>query len=371
MDHDGVLPTRSVNYITINVPFDRYQVAEQDLCCLRRTGIGDPVAMLQVSRGYLREACPAACQAIRNALITPWLCAFSEAGKATAVLFARDEPEVLATWDDVLTTLLANPVNLRDVTIWCLFFATLEAAAQFQLDECPSPTGEEHLSGLLLGALKARCERWGQTASVPLAHAGSSLSLRRINLSILGGEQATGGDFGLILDFDNPSVQPTLEDKTPVRRIVPLIFQAKRYVRPDADVSQHHVRRGYQYSFLAQNDCASAYIVYENGRERINHSAPPLVKPVANVAAPSRTPVFSNSYDISSYLLNALTDERFAAGAESPDQASRMIYTKADPGQLAHLAVISNDARAAGRYAALLADLAPALRALRQDDDKA
>src|SRR5271169_5116832 len=122
------------------------------LSAAARSSLSSP--MLQVSRGYLREACPAACQAIRNALITPWLCAFSEAGKATAVLFARDEPEVLATWDDVLTTLLANPVNLRDVTIWCLFFATLEAAAQFQLDACPSPTGEEHLSGLLLGALK-------------------------------------------------------------------------------------------------------------------------------------------------------------------------------------------------------------------------
>src|SRR6266446_3808963 len=52
--------------------------------------------MLELSRRHLREASPAACGAIRNALI-----------------FARDQPEAIATWESVLTTLLANPVTLR------------------------------------------------------------------------------------------------------------------------------------------------------------------------------------------------------------------------------------------------------------------
>jgi hypothetical protein len=172
-----------------------------------------------------------ACRAIRNALTAPWLSAFSKAGQAIAVQFSRDQPEAIATWDGVLTSLLANPVTLRDVTIWCLFFAALEGAAQFQLDDCPSPSEEGHLSGLLLGALKARCECWRRTAASPLARSKSSLSLQRIDLSILGGEQATGGDFGLILDFDDERIQPA---KALGRRIVPLIFQAKRYVRPCA-----------------------------------------------------------------------------------------------------------------------------------------
>jgi hypothetical protein len=204
---------------------------------------------------------------------------------------------------------------------------------------------------------------------VPLARSENSLSVQRIDLSILGGEQATGGDFGLILDFDSRSIQPSRRAEALSRRIVPLIFQAKRYVRPNADVSQHHIFRGYQHNLLAQNNCASAYIFYENGRGRIDHPAPPLVKPVGKVATPSRTSVFSDSYDISSYLLNALADEHFAAGAASADEALRMIYARADPGQLAYLAVISNDARAAARYAALLGNLAPILRAARRDGD--
>jgi hypothetical protein len=93
------------------------------------------------------------------------------------------------------------------------------------------------------------------------------------------------------------------------------------------------------------------------------------VKPVGKVAAPSWTSVFSDSYDISSYLLNALTEERFATGASSADEALRMIYAKADPGQLAYLAVISNDASHADRYAPLLEDLAPTLRAPPRDGD--
>jgi hypothetical protein len=259
--------------------------------------------------------------------------------------------------------ILADPVVFSDVAIWCLFFATVEAAAAFQLNHCPSPSEEGHLSGLLLGALEGRCEQWRRLASAPLERSGSSLSLQRIDLSILGGEQASGGDFGLVLEFEPHTSPLTLMPQTgTARRVVPLVFQAKRYVRPTADVSQHHHARGYQYHLLGQNECASAYIFYENGRARLEWPVPPLVKPVRKVVTPDRTPVFTDSYDLPSYLLNALTDSRFAAGASSAHEALRMIYANAHPGQLAYLAVISDDARAGQRYAAALADLAPEFR---------
>lgn len=316
---------------------------------------------VQLSMRLLEGASPPTCDAIRSALTAPWLSAYSEAGQAKLVLMARDPHEAIATWDGVLHNLLADPVTFRDIAIWCLFFATLEGAAAFQLDECPSPSEEGHLSGLLLATLKGRCEHWRRIASAPLERSSSSLSLQRIDLSILGGEQATGGDFGLVLDFEGRSSQPVHRADRRGGRIVPLVFQAKRYIRPTADVSRHHHIRGYQYDLLSRNECASAYIFYENGREPIERPVPPLVKPVGKVAGPSRTPVFTDSYDLASYLLNALTDDRFAAGATSADEALRMIYAKAHTRQIAYLAVISNDARANQRYAAALADLALAL----------
>jgi hypothetical protein len=318
--------------------------------------------LVQASRRALQQASPSTCQAVRSALVSPCLCAYSEAGRAMFVQQSRDEPESIATWDGVLH-ILADPVVFSDVAIWCLFFATVEAAAAFQLNHCPSPSEEGHLSGLLLGALEGRCEQWRRLASAPLERSGSSLSLQRIDLSILGGEQASGGDFGLVLEFEPHTSPLTLMPQTgTARRVVPLVFQAKRYVRPTADVSQHHHARGYQYHLLGQNECASAYIFYENGRARLEWPVPPLVKPVRKVVTPDRTPVFTDSYDLPSYLLNALTDSRFAAGASSAHEALRMIYANAHPGQLAYLAVISDDARAGQRYAAALADLAPEFR---------
>ena len=317
--------------------------------------------LLQLSRRLLKEASPPTCEAIRSALVAPWLSAYSEAGQKSAVQFSRDQPEAISTWGGVLRQLLVDPITFRDIAIWCLFFATLEGAAAFQIDDCPSPSREEKLSGLLLGKLEGRCDKWRRIAATPLERSDSSLTLQRIDLTILGGEQATGGDFGLVLDFDDRSAQPIHRAEGRRGRIIPLIFQAKRYIRPAADVSQYHDVRGYQYNLLGQNECASAYIFYENGPKRIAKPVPPLVKPVSKVSGPSRTSVFTDSYDLPSYLLNALTDAHFAAGAASADEALRMIYAKAHPGQIAHLAVISSDARASSRYVGALAALAPDL----------
>jgi hypothetical protein len=261
--------------------FDSFGIDMDEMILARAAAIKSiDSALVQLSRRILEEASPMTCEAIRLALLAPWLSAYSEAGQATLVLKTRDLPEAIATWDGVLHNLLANPVSFRDIAVWSLYFAALEGAAAFQLDECPSPCEEGHLSGLLLGALKGRCERWRQIASAPLERSGSSLSVQRIDLSILGGEQATGGDFGLVLDFDCRSSQPMDSAAGRGARIVPLIFQAKRYIRPIVDVSRHHHIRGYQYNLLSQNECASAYIFYENGREPIDRPVLPLVKQV-------------------------------------------------------------------------------------------
>jgi hypothetical protein len=118
-------------------------------------------------------------------------------------------------------------------------------------------------------------------------------------------------------------------------RIVPQIFQAKRYSRPNADVSQSHAVRGTQYHLLAQNKCAAAYIFYENGRQRIELPLPPLVKPVENVEGPTHTSVFSGTYDLSGYFVNAVMDARFAVGSQTAEEALRMIFARATADQLA------------------------------------
>ncbi len=262
-----------------------------------------------LSRQILNHASPDISERIRETLVSKWLESFSEVGQASLVGLWRDGPEALRSLEGVLRHVLVDPVMHRSVITWCFYLALHESSVNFQLDYCSSPTEEGQLTGMLFAEISRQCEEWRKIAAAPLDRAEAILSLERIDLSILGGEQETGGDFGLILEFDEKKSQSGGQDSSPSVRIVPLIFQAKRYVRPNADVSQKHATRGFQYDLLSQNPCASAYVFYENSTKKIEWPLPPLVKPVSKVRAPpSRTAVLQESLDLPSYLFRALFD---------------------------------------------------------------
>ena len=124
-----------------------------------------------------------------------------------------------------------------------------------------------------------------------------------------------------------------------------------------AEVSQRHARRGFQHTLLRRNKCAAAYIFFENGSKLIRQPIPPLIKPAEKVPHPTRTDVFEDSLDLPSYFFKAsMYDPSFAASAESPIKALRMIYDRADVNQLTDLAVVSNSSTASKRYSIALAE---------------
>lgn len=339
-----------------------------ELRSIAENAVGTNRAVL--SRAILDHASPETSERIRKSLLEGSWRALSKAGCTSLILLARDHPNEFQSLEGVLKGILVDPVMHGSVASWCLYFALHECSANFQLNHCPSPTEEGQLTGLLLGEISTQCEVWRKIAAAPLDRSETTLSLERIDLSILGGEQETGGDFGLIIEFDDKQTRSPGQSNSVTTRIVPLILQAKRYVRPNADISQMHRVRGYQYELLSQNQCLSAYIFYENGTERIDWPAPPLIKPVSEVSPPpSRTMVFDDCIDLPTYLLRALHDESFAPGALSPAETLRMIYGSASAGQLANLAVISNAGRAEERYAKALLDLREEIRTLRDTED--
>ncbi|KAK0348910.1 hypothetical protein LTR94_035267, partial [Friedmanniomyces endolithicus] len=77
---------------------------------------------------------------------------------------------------------------------------------------------------------------------------------------------------------------------------------------------------------------------------------PPLVKPVESVATPTTTDVLEDSIDFATYLLRAATNPACAPRARSPDDALRMIFSKASPSDLSALVVVSSDPQAITRY---------------------
>ena len=215
---------------------------------------------------------------------------------------AFTDPLKLDDWDVLLDRILTQPPCYRDLADWWWYFAALEASTGFQLEICPAANREQQLTGRLLGALLEQAKRWGEVIAPAVKRSGATLAISDIDLELGGGEQANGGDFGLILDFDDRTVQPGEAKRPDDRRIVPLIFQAKRYARPDADVSQTHLRRGPQRTLLASNTCASAYIFYDNlGNPET--PLPPLVKPVAKVPHAGKTDVLEDSLDLATHLL--------------------------------------------------------------------
>lgn len=311
-----------------------------------------------LSRRILDLASPDTSRRIRTALTADWFRSFSEVGKYSIVSCWRYFPDKIQSLEGLLRNFLVDPLMYRSVVAWCFHFALQESSANLQLDHCQSPTSEGVLTGSLLTEISRQCEAWRNIASGPLNRVNTSLSLDRIDLSILGGEQATGGDFGLILEFDERGTQPSAQkpDSTLNPRIVPMIFQAKRYARPLADVSRRNAIRGYQHTLLRQNKCAAAYIFFENGSRLIRQPIPPLIKPAEKVPHPTRTDVFEDSLDLPSYFFKALHDPSFAPSAESPIKALRMIYDRADANQLSNLAVISNSSTASKRYSIALAE---------------
>lgn len=313
----------------------------------------------QAALGLLQADAPGAARASRDALHRAWLHLLSKPGKTELVRLRGDSCPGLDRFDDYIRVLLADPAYVRDLAIWALFFATRAACDDLQFDHCPRPTSESHLSGKLLGALRQTCETWRKIVAEPLGRSGASVSLDEIDLSILGGEQATGGDFALVLDFASGAVQPGDGGSTSHGRIVPLIFQAKRYLRPRADVSQHHPIRGYQRTLLAANHSASAYIFYENGTLPVEAPLPPLVKPVSQVGGGNRTDALEGSLDLAAYLVATLCHPAAAPAADNAQSALEMIYAEATPGRLA---IISSDGLAHARYQAHFHALAARFR---------
>ena len=312
------------------------------------TYLNGPKARLALQ--VLRTEAPLADRKSRDTLHQAWARILSEAGKGVAVLMGGDGNPKLNSLFGYVDACLIDPICWCDPATWALFYSTREASDDLQLDNCPTPTSESHLSGALIGALRRSCEQWRTAISGPLERQGVILSLDQLDLSILGGEQATGGDFALVLELSMLG-----EDGSASQRAVPLIFQAKRYVRPNADVSQRHHIRGYQRQILSQNRCASAYIFYENGSSQIELPLPPLVKPVVSVGQNSRTEATNESMDLASYLVTRLHSPELAMNAPNAEEALRMIYSGSSPSRIA---VLASDEMALSRYQAALSNLA-------------
>jgi len=255
-------------------------------------------------------------------------------------------------WDELLGRVLLDPLSFRDPTVWLLFQAALQSERDFSLDVCPVHSREDVLTGRFIEGLSGACRLWADSFRSYLNRTGNVLEISSIDLTVGGGEQATGGDFALILDIRKstpiPPLAPDLITLTgPLQGplFVPLLFQAKCYTGESADISQKHKTRGYQFSQLRKTVCASNYIFYENGTAGIQFPALPMVKPssaCSPVESAPKTPVFEKSVNFSTYLLKAINGFDDIPSATTREEALNMILANTSENSITRVAILGN-----------------------------
>ena len=255
-------------------------------------------------------------------------------------------------WDELLERVLLDPVSFRDPTIWLLFHAAMQAERDFALDACPTHSREDVLTGRFIESIRGACAAWAETSRPYLNRTDNLLELSSIDLTVDGGEQVTGADFALILDIRENAPMPPLSPELitlggPPRGpiFVPLLFQAKCYTGTSADISRKHKTRGYQFNRLRQTACASNYIFYENGKDRIDYPALPMVKPsslCAPVEMSAKTAVFEKSANFSTYLLKAINGFDEIPSAGTREDALNMILANISPDSVTRIAILGN-----------------------------
>lgn len=262
--------------------------------------------------------------------------------------------DVIDDWEKLLEILYSDPAVFKNKVLWLLFQALLEAQRDFALDICPPRSHETYLTGEFVGAIRCACNNFAKSAQEYLSRSGSEINISRIDLSVGGYEQDTGGDLAIIIEIDEVDISPcdleedilTLTGQPRGSIIIPLVFQVKRFVGTRAKISQHHEERGYQFNILRQTTCASNYLFYENGTNRVERPSLPMVK------APSKcmpvednpyTEVFENSIDFATYILRAVNGFPDIPAAESREDALNMILANASEDRIGHVVVLANN----------------------------
>lgn len=250
---------------------------------------------------------------------------FSEAGYASAICVWQElqrKAEASEILEHTLERLYTDPVLLKDKTLWILIQVLLRSQQLFTSKSCSSPTKEETLTGALLGTITTHASVWKEKGEKLLHLAGAKLHIGSIDLQIDHREGKTGGDFGLIVEYERDHKIFYL----------PLIFQAKRYYGTTADVSQFHNERGYQYATLNNQQCATAYLFYHNGPTKIIENVPPLVKLARETDHPDirkNTPVGDKSVDFFSFVMKAIAGGSDFPTADNEKDALSMIVATA------------------------------------------
>ncbi|MGO7042149.1 hypothetical protein ACCS60_27755 [Rhizobium acaciae] len=277
----------------------------------------------------------------------------SAAGISSVILDLKQDPARSSDWETILERFYGDPILIRSRVVWLAFQAALRADAKFALEVAPARSHENTLTGNLIRGLTAESDLWSSHAAGLLSRIKAPLTFESADISVGGGEQKTGGDFVIIIDLEEETEVAADQNSTAANllaprrghQIVPIVFQAKRFVGGTADISQWHEKRGYQFNKLRKTRCASSYIFYENGDVEIKAASLPIVKPVQHcrpITVETHTRVFERSTDFATYLLWAINDPVAFPRAPSREDAMNMVSASVQADSFRRIVFLGN-----------------------------
>ncbi|MGO6742363.1 hypothetical protein ACCS93_07880 [Rhizobium ruizarguesonis] len=243
-----------------------------------------------------------------------------------------------------VTEQLALPMTFKDVSIWALFNALQTGASAFAQTELPAYQEESTLNGSLFGQLRGMSRTWSREISPLVRNKLCSAHFSKIDLQVKKREQVTGGDTAVFIEC---------KDGDGRLHTIPLILQAKRFSREDANISQ---RTGdiYQFHTLRGYWLPAAYIFFHNTKgRRIVRPLPPLVKDVHDVIyteTPDKTSALTDSLPLANYILRLLSTAPDEFRYSSPADAVAAMAANVSPNDLVNVIVISPSRDAEYRF---------------------
>lgn len=261
------------------------------------------------------------------------------AGQATLMYLNHDKSEFPKYHERYLTC----PVSFYSFEVWALIQAAQQAELEF-LDVCSTPNNEIQLSGQLIQLLRSKSKKIQKQYNKYLSGLGAQLNVKKLELQVQNRERVTGGDFALLFEW---------KDKDGHLNICPVVFQAKRSIAVNVDISQGNDSYGLQLSVLSKSECNPSYIFYNcDSQGALSEPRLPTVKSVKDIirkGLPSKTSSIEDSLSLSVFLLDVIGGNNYFI-TSSRKLALNAILPGTEELELANIITFSVDPQALLAY---------------------
>ncbi|WP_162621557.1 hypothetical protein [Stutzerimonas frequens] len=237
--------------------------------------------------------------------------------------------------------LLTCPISFSSFEAWALIQVAQEAEREF-LQACLTPNNEVQLTGQLIQLLTLKSKIIQNRYSDYLLDLGAQLNVKKLELQVQNRERETGGDFALLFEW---------RDIDKNLRVCPVIFQAKRSVGVDVDISQKGSNSESQLAVLSRSKCNPSYIFYNcDSQGSLSEPRLPTVKRVRDVTGTgSRTSSIQDSLSLSIFVLDIMAGNSYFV-ASSRREALNAILPGVEERELASITTFSSDPSALPNY---------------------